>query len=80
MLIYKMGAAMLISDKADFRVKKVTRDKENVSASAKSLQSCSTIWHPMDHSPPGSSVPGISQARILGWVAISSSRGSSQPW
>ena len=80
MLIYKMGAAMLISDKADFRVKKLTRDKENVSASAKSLQSCSTIWHPMDHSPPGSSVPGISQARILGWVAISSSRGSSQPW
>ena len=74
-----MGAAILISDKADFRVKKVTRDKENVSASAKSLQSCSTIWHPMDRSPPGSSVPGISQARILGWVAISSSRGSSQP-
>ena len=74
-----MGAAILISDKADFRVKKLTRDKENVSASAKSLQSCSTIWHPMDHSPPGSSVPGISQARILGWVAISSSRGSSQP-
>ena len=65
MLIYKMGAAILISDKADFRVRKVTTDKENVSASAKSLQSCSTIWHPMDHSPPGSSVPGISQARIL---------------
>ena len=74
-----MGAAILISDKADFRVKKVTRGKENVSASAKSLQSCSTIWHSMDHSPPGSSVPGISQARILGWVDISSSRGSSQP-
>ena len=80
MLINKMGAAILISDKADFRVRKVTRDKENVSASAKSLQSCSTIWHPMDHSPPGSSVPGISQARILEWVAIASSRGSSQPW
>ena len=69
-----MGAAILISDKADFRVRKVTTDKENVSASAKSLQSCSTIWHPMDHSPPGSSVPGISQARILKWIAIASSR------
>ena len=33
----------------------------------------------MDCSPPGSSVHGISQARILEWVAISFSRGSSQP-
>ena len=33
----------------------------------------------MDCSPPGSSVHGISQARVLGWVAISYSRGSSQP-
>ena len=35
--------------------------------------------HPMDCSPPGSSVPGILQARILEWVVIPSSRGSSQP-
>ena len=34
----------------------------------------------MDCSLPGSSVHGISQGRILEWVAISSSRGSSQPW
>ena len=33
----------------------------------------------MDHSPPGSSVHGISQARVLEWVAISFSRGSSWP-
>ena len=33
----------------------------------------------MDHSPPGSSVHGLLQARILGWVAISSSRGSPDP-
>ena len=33
----------------------------------------------MDWSPPGSSIHGISQARVLEWVAISSSRGSSQP-
>ena len=34
----------------------------------------------MDCSPPGSSVHGISQARILDWVAVFFSRGSSQPW
>ena len=46
-------------------------------------QSCLTHCNPMDCSPtpppPGSSVPGISQARILAWVAISSSRGYSPP-
>ena len=42
-------------------------------------QSCSTLFDPMDCSPPGSSIHGISQARILEWVAISSSRGSSRP-
>ena len=40
-------------------------------------QSCPTLYDPMDCSPPGSSVHGISQARILKWVAISFSRGSS---
>ena len=47
-------------------------------------QSCPTLCDPMDCSPPGSSIHGILQARILGggrggWVAISFSRGSSQP-
>ena len=37
------------------------------------------FYDPMDCSPPGSSVHGIFQARILEWVAISFSRGSSQP-
>ena len=46
---------------------------------AKSLQSCSTLWDAMDCSPPGYSVHGILQARILEWVAISSSRGSTWP-
>ena len=41
--------------------------------SAKSLQLCSTLWDPIDGSLPGSPVPGILQARILEWVAISSS-------
>ena len=42
-------------------------------------QLCPTLCHSMDGSPPGSSVHGILQARILEWVAISSSRGSSNP-
>ena len=42
---------------------------------AKSLQLCPTLYDPMDCSPPGSSVHGILQARILEWVAISFSRG-----
>ena len=52
-------------------------------ATAKSLQSCSTLCDPIDGSPPGSSVHGIFQARvhrilqakILEWVAISFSKG-----
>ena len=42
-------------------------------------KSCPTLCDPMDCSPPGSSVRGISQARILEWVAIPFSKGSSQP-
>ena len=41
-------------------------------------QSCPTLCDPVDCSLPGSSVHGILQARILEWVAISSSRRSSQ--
>ena len=39
--------------------------------SAKSLHSCPTLCDSIDGSPPGSSVPGILQARTLEWVAIS---------
>ena len=42
-------------------------------------QSCLTLGDPMDRGLPGSSVHEIIQARILKWVAISSSRGSSHP-
>ena len=42
-------------------------------------QSCPTPCDSMDCSPPGSSVHGILHARVLDWVAISFSRGSSQP-
>ena len=40
-------------------------------AAAKSLQSCPTLCDLIDGSPPGSSIPGIFQARTLEWVAIS---------
>ena len=42
-------------------------------------QSCLTPCNPMDHSPPGSSVCGVLEARILEWIAMLSSRGSSRP-
>ena len=48
-----------------------------IRAFAKSLQSCPSLYDPMDHSLPGSSVHKIHQARILEWAAMPSSRGSS---
>ena len=49
----------------------------NGSSESEVAQSCLTVCDPMD--PPGSSVHGILQARILEWVAISFSKGSFQP-
>ena len=43
-------------------------------AAAKLVQSCPTLCDPIDRSPPGSTVPGILQARTLEWVAISFSK------
>ena len=45
--------------------------RQYAATAAKSLQSCPTLCDPIDGSPPGSPVPGILQARILEWVAIS---------
>ena len=50
-----------------------------VESESEVAQSCLTLCDPVDCSPPGSSVHGILQARILEWVAISFSRGSFQP-
>ena len=55
-----MNALMNISDSTTF-----------AAAAAKSRQPCPTLCDPIDGSPPGSSVPGILQARTLEWVAIS---------
>ena len=43
----------------------------SAAAAAESLQLCPALYDPTDGSPPGSSVPGILQARTLEWVAIS---------
>ena len=51
----------------------------NLVSSSEVTQSCPTLCDPMDCSLPGSSVHGIFQARVLEWVVISFSRGSSQP-
>ena len=59
--------------------KALAQDKTLEGMRAKSLQSCPTLCDPMDCSPPGPSVHGILQARILKWVAIPSSSKSSQP-
>ena len=48
-----------------------SRKTPAAAAAAKSHQSCPTLCDPIDGSPLGSSVPGILQARILEWVAIS---------
>ena len=42
----------------------------SAAAAAKLLQSCPTLCDPIDGSPPGSSAPGIFQARVLEWAAI----------
>ena len=56
----------------DFLLTKINSFFLQVAAAAtKSLQSCLTLCNPIDGSLPGSSVPGILQARTLEWVAIS---------
>ena len=52
---------------------------EGLCVCAKSLQSCLSLCNPMNRNPPGSSVHGSLQARILKWVAIPSSRGFPNP-
>ena len=49
----------------------IVNESAAAAAAAKSLQSCLTLCDPIDSSPAGSLVPGIPQARILEWVAIS---------
>ena len=57
----------------------MNREKYTCAVLCLVVQSCPILCDPIDGSPPGSPVPGILQARILEWVAMPSSRGSSQP-
>ena len=52
---------------------------DTLDAASQVASVCPTLWDPVDRSPPGSCVHGILQARILEWVAMPSSSGSSQP-
>ena len=54
-----------------FPIQDKPKEKHTAAAAAKTLQLCPTLCDPIDGSPPGSPVPGILQARTLGWVAIS---------
>ena len=54
-----------------WKLKDIYEKTQHIAAAAESLQSCPTLCDPIDSSPPGSSAPGILQARTLEWVAIS---------
>ena len=74
--LWKSLKEMGIPDHLTWKVKKIQHRGrpimlETGTAAAKSLQSCPTLCDPIDGSPPGSPIPGILQARILEWVAIS---------
>ena len=59
--------------------RKPTKDHLSHYESATDLECGVTLHDPMNYSLPGSSIHGIFQARVVEWVAISFSRGSSQP-
>ena len=60
-------------------IKTINTSLDVITSEGVSAQPCLTLCEPMDCSLPGSSVHGLLQARILEWVAMPSSRGSSQP-
>ena len=60
-----------ISENSGDMIFLITLNLYVAAAAAKSLQSYPTLCDPIDGSPPGSPIPGILQARILEWVAIS---------
>ena len=60
-----------------FIIEEEEKEPFDIISESEVAQSCPALCDPMDCSLPGSSVHGISQARLLEWVAISFSRGSS---
>ena len=73
------GSQRVGHDRATSLTHSLTAAAAAAAAAAKSRQSCLTLCDPTDGSPPGSSVHGVFQAIVPEWVAISFSRGSSQP-
>ena len=67
-----------MDQRAKYKRKTIKLSKEKWKWSC-SVMSDSLLCDPVDYSPPGSSIHGILQTRILEWVAISFSRGSSRP-
>ena len=68
-----------IKDRNDVDLKEAEDIEKRWQEYIEITQSCPTFCNPMDCSPPGSSLHGFLQARVLEWVAISFSRGSSWP-
>ena len=58
---------------------RVGHDRSDLAAAAAVIQLCLTLCHPMDCSPPGTSAHRLLQVRMMKWVAIPFSKGSSQP-
>ena len=67
--------------KVDLKSMCVKKKKKKicVCVNAKSLQSCLTLFNPMDHNWPGSSIHGILRVRLLEWLALPSYRESFPP-
>ena len=68
---WRILKCLLLCDRSPCDSNYMTFYKRQTAAAAKLLQPCRTLCNPIDSSPPGSSVPGILQARTLEWVAIS---------
>ena len=71
---YTCGSEMILSNVhpgIPFLKLRCTKRHVAAAAAAKSLQLCPTLCDPIDGSPPGTPIPGVFQARVLEWVAIS---------
>ena len=71
MLCFDVILSHLTLKSYENKLNKMNAETVTAAAAAKSLQLCPTLCDPIDGSPPGSTIPGILQARTLEWVAIS---------